>query len=358
MRYFLMLLIGSMFVLNSCESPNTNKTEVLNQDFQIVFYNVENLFDTIDTPDKMDEEFTPSSEKKWNSERYFTKQKHLAEVIKSIGENQFPALIGLEEVENRAVLEDLAQQDVLSDAHYKIIHYESPDFRGIDNALLYRPDVFEPIYEEAIAVKMPDSIAYINGHKLTNRDILYVKGIIHQKDTLHIFINHWTSMYYGEKETVPHRNYCAYVLKQKTDSILDFNPMANIIAGGDLNEDVFAPAVNTVLKVDTSFNTIQNDHLYNLTYDLFTKQGRGTYNYKGEWGVLDHIIVSGALLSKNNSIYTNQNWINTFDSDMVMNYYDNKFGKGKRPNRTYGGNRYFGGYSDHLAIYLKLNIVN
>lgn len=358
MRYFLVLLIGSVILFYSCQSPTSSAKEGINDDIQIVFYNVENLFDTIDEPDKMDEEFTPGSEKKWNSERYFTKLKNLSQVIDSIGENEYPAIVGLEEVENRAVLEDLVQQEAIVDAQYKIIHFESPDFRGIDNALLYRPDIFNPIFQEAIPIQMPDSIANINDHELTSRDILYVKGIVYGKDTLHIFVNHWTSMYYGEEETIPHRKYCASILKQKTDSILTLNPQANIIAGGDLNENVFAPAVNTILKVDTSFNNIQNHQLYNLTYYLFTKQGCGTYNYRGEWGILDHIIVSGALLQKDHSIQTQKDWIKTFDSDMVMNFYENKYGKGKRPNRTYGGNNYYGGYSDHLAIYLNLKIVN
>lgn len=357
MRYYLIFLSGLFLLFTACKSQQTQSEKPTELDVQIVFYNVENLFDTIDADGKWDEEFTPESEKQWNTERYFTKLSNLASVIDSIGQDRLPDIVGLEEVENRAVLEDLINQEALKEAQYKIIHYESPDFRGIDNALLYKSDVFEVLYQEAIPVLMPEEIAKIGEHEITTRDHLYVKGIIHRTDTLHIFVNHWTSMYYGAEETIPHRNYCAQVLKKHIDSILELNPLANIIIGGDLNEDVFAPAFSQHLKADTVFNDIQYNKLYNLSYPLFTKKAKGTYNFRGEWGVLDHIIVSGSLLNIVNPIYTKVDWAYTFDSDLVMNYYDNRYGKGKRPNRTFGGNNYYGGYSDHLPVYLNLKVV-
>jgi len=352
------LLISSFFILlSACKTPQSQSQKANDIDVQIVFYNVENLFDTIDAPGKWDEEFTPSSKKQWNTQKYQTKLAHLAAVIDSIGQDGLPDIIGLEEVENRDVLEDLVLQPAIREAQYKIIHYESPDFRGIDNALLYRPDVFEVLHQEAIPVNMPDEIAIIGKDTMTTRDHLYVKGILHRKDTLHIFVNHWTSMYYGAEETVPHRNFCADVLRAHIDSIFSLDPNANIVIGGDLNEDVFAPAFSAHLMADTTFNNIQNNRLYDLSYYFYTKDGKGTYNYKGEWGVLDHIIVSGALLNKARSIYTQIDWAHTFDSDLVMNYYNNRYGKGKRPNRTYAGNNYYGGYSDHLPVYLNLKVV-
>ncbi len=357
MRYLLLLLSGLILFFTSCKNPSPSGYKSSEIDVKIVFYNVENLFDTIGEPEKWDEEFTPNSKKQWNTERYLKKLDNLASVIDSIGENHLPDIIGLEEVENIAVLIDLVSQKALLEAQYNFIHYESPDFRGIDNALLYKPNVFEVLHQEAIPVVMPDEIARIGDHELTTRDHLYVKGLIHRKDTIHIFVNHWTSMYYGEEETIPHRNYCAYVLKTYTDSILAINPTANIIIGGDLNEDVFSPGTLNSLKADTSFKNIQNNKLYNLSYPLFTERGQGTYNYRGEWGVLDHIIVSGALLNKVNPAYTKKDWAHVFNSDLVMNYYDNQYGKGKRPNRTYGGNNYYGGYSDHLPVYLNLKVV-
>lgn len=357
MRYLFVLIGSFLLLLTACKTPQTQSQNAKEIDVQIVFYNVENLFDTIDAPGKWDEEFTPNSKKQWNTEKYHTKLGHLAAVIDSIGQDGLPDIIGLEEVENRAVLEDLVLQPALVEAQYKIIHYESPDFRGIDNALLYRPDVFEVLHQEAIPVNMPDEIAIIGKDTMTTRDHLYVKGILHRKDTLHIFVNHWTSMYYGAEETVPHRNFCADVLKTHVDSIFSKDSNANILIGGDLNEDVFAPAAIHHLKADTIFTNIQNKQLYNLAYYFFTQKNQATYNYKGEWGVLDHIIVSGSLLNKTNAAYTQKEWASVFDSDLVMNYYNNRYGKGKRPNRTYAGNNYYGGYSDHLPVYLNLKVV-
>jgi len=356
MKHLLYFFLG-LIILSSCHSEKKQSSTDQSKNLLIAFYNVENLFDTIHAEGKVDEEFTPSSKKNWNTEKYFHKLSQLAKVIDSIGGQQLPDMIGLEEVENTAVLKDLVEQKSIRKAHYQIIHYESPDFRGIDNALLYNPDVFTPIYQEAIPIIMPDSIASINNHKLTSRDILYVKGLVYGRDTLHIFVNHWTSMYYGEKETIPHRIYCASVLKQHIDSIMKSNVHANIILGGDLNEDVFGPAVVGIINPDTNYNEPQANRVYNMSHYLFTQKGQGTYNYKGVWGILDHIMVSGTLLRGENGIYTSKEQAHIFNSQMVMNKYNNRYGKGVRPNRSYAGNNYYAGYSDHLPIYLQLEIL-
>jgi len=360
MRTFLLSFLNLMLiVLISCNSGNQDKqqsTQTNSQIFTAVFYNVENLFDTIHTPGKSDKEFTPQSKKKWNSKKYYHKLKQLASVLDSIGGEKLPDIIGLEEVENNAVLEDLVKQTHIKSANYQIIHYESPDFRGIDNALLYNPKSFRPIYQKAIPITMPDSIGNINGHAITSRDILYVKGIVHKKDTLHILVNHWTSMYFGEKETIPHRKYCASVAKHQIDSIIATNPNANILLGGDLNEDVFGPAVMGIMKPDTNYTQPKQQNIYNLAHYLFTIKKQGTYNYRGEWGTLDHMMISGALLMPQNGIYTSPDMAHVFHSEMILNHYNNKYGKGVRPNRSFSGNRYFGGYSDHLPVYLQFII--
>lgn len=351
------ILISSLTILFFSCQPTETKTKSDNQDiFTVAFYNVENLFDTVHELNKVDEEFTPNSPKKWNTEKYNQKLQNIASVIDSIGGKTYPDIVGLIEVENRAVLEDLVAQPSIKDANYQIIHYESPDFRGIDNALLYNPESFEVLFQKAIPVNMPDTIKNITGVDITTRDILYVKGLVHKRDTLHLFVNHWTSMYYGEEETVPHRKYCAIVLKHEIDSIMAMNPNAQIVAGGDLNEDVFGPAVNGILNPDTLYDQSSSNRLYDLSYYLFTQKRKGTYNYRGVWGTLDHMIISGQLLNVNNSIYTTKDMAYTFDSPMVMNEYNNKNGKGIRPNRSYGGDNYYGGYSDHLAVYLQFHI--
>ncbi|MCK5775748.1 MAG: hypothetical protein KAH25_06225, partial [Bacteroidales bacterium] len=206
-KNFLIIVVSFVFVLSSCNSDIKQETKNKAKDkFTVVFYNVENLFDTIHEEGKVDEEFMPDSKKAWNTERYFHKLSQLALVIDSIGEQGLPDIVALEEVENTAVLEDLVKQKSISSANYKIIHYESPDFRGIDNALLYNAATFTPLYQQAIPVNIPDSI----GEKtITSRDILYVKGLVYGRDTLHVFVNHWTSMYYGAELTIPYRKYCA-----------------------------------------------------------------------------------------------------------------------------------------------------
>ena len=356
MRYFLVLISSLVVLLSSCKI-NENKGQTITSDtFTVAFYNVENLFDTIHVQGKSDKEFTPQSKKKWNTKRYFHKLERLSSVIDSIGGSSLPDIIGLEEVENRAVLEDLVMQESIKDANYQIIHFESPDFRGIDNALLYNPNSFQPLFQKAIPINMPDSINMMGKHKVTSRDILYVKGLVYGRDTLHIFVNHWTSMYYGEKETVSHRKYCAMVAKHQIDSIIAVYPEANILLGGDLNEDVFGPSTLGIMNPDMAYDEPKNDRVYNLSHYLYTVKEQGTYNYRGVWGTLDHMMVSGALLNKSNSFYTTKDDAHVFNSMMVMNKYNNRNGKGIRPNRSYGGNNYYGGYSDHLPVYLNFAI--
>lgn len=355
MKNIFLLIISFSLILISCDNDMHKKEDKTpkTEKFTVVFYNVENLFDTIHQEGKVDEEFMPDSKKKWNTEKYYHKLQQLALVIDSIGGQSLPDIIGLEEVENTAVLQDLVKQESIKDADYQIIHYESPDFRGIDNAMLYNAKTFTVISQEAIAVNIPDSISDLD---VTTRDILYVKGLVHGRDTLHVFVNHWTSMYYGKEETVPHRKFCATVLKEQIAFIRSVQPHANILIGGDLNEDVFGPAVMGVMNPDTLYDQPKTDRLYNLSHYLFTVKGQGTYNYRGVWGTLDHMMVSGTLLKKTNDIYTTKDDAHVFNSLLVMNEYNNKNGKGIRPNRSYGGNNYYGGFSDHLPVYLQFTI--
>lgn len=352
-KYFYLLIISFLLVFTSCKTSNNKAIQSKPATFTVAFYNVENLFDTIHDEGKSDKEFMPNSKKKWNTKRYNQKLKQLAWVIDSIGAETLPDIVGLEEVENRRVLEDLVKQEALADANYQIIHYESPDFRGIDNAMLYNPKYFTSLSQIAIPVNMPDSIATMGKHKVTSRDILYVKGLVHGTDTLHVFVNHWTSMYYGEDETVPHRKYCAYVAKHHVDSILAINKEAKILLGGDFNEDVFSPAINGVMNPDTLYDQPKFDRLYNLSHYLFTVKGEGTYNYRGVWGTLDHLFVSGALLDTKQGFHTSKDKAFVFKAEAILNKYNNRNGKGVRPNRTYGGNSYYGGYSDHLPIFIQ-----
>jgi len=341
-RIYLALLLPLLIGMFSCNLTRNQRV----QETAFIFYNVENLFDTIDTPDKNDQEFTPESEKAWNTARYQKKINDLSRVIAAVNEEALPAFIGLAEIENREVLEALAESDFLKDGKFRIAHKESPDRRGIDVALLYNPDVFTYLYHHAFEVTKDYD------RRFKTRDILYVKGLIDKKDTLHIFINHWPSRYGGQEKSEPNRLLAASVLRIRTDSILKKNPEADILIAGDFNDEPHNKSISEILEASNDCATVSSSGLYSLFLSL-DKQGVGTYNYRGEWNMIDNIIVSaGMLQQEKGELYVHCDSGKILRKDWMM--YDNtKIGE-KVPNRTYGGNNYFGGISDHLPVYVVL----
>ncbi len=316
-------------------------------DIRIMFYNCENFFDTYDDPDKWDEQFTPLGEKHWTYSKYKTKLYHIAKVITAVGGWQPPEIVGLCEVENRAVLEDLLNNSPLSVQGYKIIHYESPDRRGIDVAMLYQPSKFKPDTSYPIHVRFPQSL----GGKPT-RDILYVRGRDKWNDTLHVFVNHWPSRFGGHLETDPLRLFVAKLVRRKADSIFRLNPRANIVIIGDLNDFPTDVSLLKGLRTRVTFDTIVPDDLYNLSYYLQEVKGEFSHRHQGEGGILDQIIVSGALLDKRGPLYTTPDDAHVYKNQFLLEK-DPDY-PGYRPFRTYIGFRYIGGYSDHLPVYLDL----
>ena len=339
MKKFFPILLLSLLILTGCSVKKIGKTEIA----KIAFYNVENLFDTIDDPNVNDEEFTPEGRQNWNSEKYATKLEHISQVFLSMDSSQAPALIGMAEVENRQVLEDLIQKSHLSDFKYKIIHQESPDFRGIDVALIYRPDIYDPIVNNWFAINFPFDSAY------TTRDILYSKGNIFGDKVLHIFVNHWTSRSGGQEVTDTKRNFIATFLKSKTDSILSIEPNANILIMGDLNDNPTDVSITESLNALPISGPILKNKLYNLSLHKF-QNGEGTLYYNS-WDLFDQMIVSGNLLIENSSLIIAPSSIEIYNPDWIV-FEDNK--GIKRPNRTASGNRYYGGYSDHLPVYITI----
>ena len=313
---------------------------------RIIFYNVENYFDTYNDSIKNDDEFLPDKGKFWTKGRYFNKQKHIAQVIAGIGGWSPPELIGLCEIENHRVLSDLIRYTPLKNLNYKIIHKESPDKRGIDVALLYQKKKFSPISYEAIEIRYPFSNS-------TTRDILYVKGQTTFKDTLHIFVNHWPSRWGGQLETEQKRMYVASVLKSKTDSILISNSSANIIIMGDLNDYPENKSISKVLQAKYNYDKIQNKNLYNLSAYLQNQMHIGSHKHEGKWATLDQFIVSGALLSQTNKIYTSLKDVHIYNAGFLLEADENY--SGFTTFRTYIGYKYHGGYSDHLPTFLDLH---
>ncbi len=310
------------------------------QRFTVVFYNTENLFDTIDAPLTNDEEFTPSSEKHWNTQRYEKKLADISKVLSDAGGEDLPDVIGLAEVENGAVLNDLVNTPLLA-GKYKIVHEESPDERGIDVALLYRPDRFEYISHEKIPVTFPfDST-------LTTRDILYVKGKAPDGGVLNIFVNHWSSRYGGMAASEPKRMYCAVALRKRLDLLLTRDNHARILIMGDFNDEPTNRSVMDILHATDKRKNIYPGDLYDLFYDRHNLGNFGSYYYHGEWDMLDQFMVSYNLIDQKGKLSCHYDSGEVFKEPFMI--FKNKEGV-EVPDRTYGGPNYYGGVSDHFPV--------
>ena len=311
---------------------------------RFVFYNVENLFDIYDDSLTIDEEFTPEASKGWTANRYHDKLDRIAKTLTAAGEWNFPAFVGLCEVENRSVLQDLVEHRLLSAAGYGIIHRESPDSRGIDVALLYNPNIFSVLDSHWIP------IIFDVDPEMQTREILYVKGIVFEKDTLHIFINHWPSRWGGVEGSQPKRLTVAKKLREYTDSLFLFCRNPNILIAGDLNDNPVDSSVHRILGAEKQFDGSRNI-LVNLMFPVYEKQNEGSLKYKSDWEVYDQLIVSSALLDTI-ALHVQDNRAYIFSAPFLLT--DDEKYLGKKPFRTYAGPSYLGGFSDHLPVYLDL----
>ena len=324
--------------------PTTLEIAPITSQKTIAFYNVENLFDTVDDPENGgDNEFLPTATKQWTTERYEHKLNNIAEVIKGMN---YPIIMGLCEVENKKVVEDITKVATLSNYQYEVIHEQSPDHRGIDVALIYQPSVFELLEWKTFQVDIPDEqIA-----NFTTRDILLVKGQI-ETSIVYIFVNHWPSRSGGAVASEPRRTFVAAELRKAVDELQESDPDAKIIIMGDLNDEPTNKSVAEILQAKTSKNTsIVSTDLYNCTSDL-DDAGEGSYNYQGNWQMIDQIISTGNLLNTDAPLSVS-NFQVYKEGKLLFNHPDN----GLTPDRTYGGDNYFGGYSDHLPVYLEINM--
>jgi predicted extracellular nuclease len=305
--------------------------------FDLMSYNVENLFDTIDDPNKADEDFTPSGKLQWNSAKYYEHLNHTVDAITNNGTN-FPAVVGLIEVENGTVLNDLVNTSYLKEKGYQVVWYEGPDERGIDVALIYDSKKVTVVGSRPIPVVL-ESVSDPN-----TRDILKVSVKVGSED-YHLFVNHWPSRRGGLDESEMHRIKAASVLRKEVDQILSVNSKSNIICMGDFNDFPSNKSVHDVLRAGVS-----NEHsvLFNMMSD-FEVLKKGTHFYKGEWSPLDQFIVSYGMFD-NKCISANSFEVVTYD----FLYYTSKDGV-KSPARAYVGDSYKGGYSDHLPILMHVN---
>jgi len=314
----------------------------------IGFYNLENLFDTLDTPDTNDADFLPNGRLAWNTAKYVSKQQNMATVISQLATELTPdgvAILGVSEIENRSVLEDLVAQPALKSRNYQIVHYESPDERGIDVGLLYQPKYFQVLGSKAAPVRLKDSKT---GEPDFTRDILYVAGLFNG-EPLHLLVGHWPSRRGGEAGSGWMRAAAAAVCKRLSDSIQTLDPDAKIIVMGDLNDDPDNKSVAQVLKARRSADGLKPLDLYNPMYDLY-KNGTGTLAYKDSWNLFDQMIVSKGLVNKQvggwqlyKAHIFRQPWM--IQTEGAFRGY---------PFRTFVGEIFLNGYSDHLPVYLYL----
>ena len=312
------------------------------QNFKIMCYNVENFFDCVHDSLTNDSEFLPNGARGWTYAKYQKKQANIAKVISAVGGWDAPALVGICEVESRKCLIDLTRYSGLKNLRYKFLHHESPDPRGIDVALLYQPQEFKPIHDEAIPIQFSQT------PQSRTRDILFASGIIPTGDTLHVFVCHFPSRLDGELESEEKRIFVASVIRTKVDSIFKANKKPNIVIMGDFNDYPTNASLLEVLKARPLNDSISNHGLYNLMYKLHI-EGKGSNKHLGDWGALDQMIVSGNLLKPTNSIFTMQTDVHFFDADFLLE--NDKTYLGKQPFRTFVGMKYQEGFSDHLPIY-------
>ena len=304
----------------------------------IAFYNLENLFDTISDPNHNDDDFTPEGSKKWSLKRYKKKLYKLGKVLSKVGKQSSdgpPVLIGVAEVENKTALEHLISSQHLSHIDYGYIHYDSPDKRGIDCALIYHKPFFTVEHSQPIPLLIVDPL----GNEETTRDILYVRGKLNGEE-LHIFVNHWPSRHNKTDDTEFKRIKAAETLLAFIASIKTNTKIPNYIIMGDFND---GPASNSIK------NLVESEHLFNPMEKLLTPD-RGSANYLRTWMLFDQIIVSSSFLDQKKGTHSFAH-ANIFD-DQYLTEFKGRY-KGS-PYRTYAGHKYIGGYSDHFPVYITL----
>lgn len=311
----------------------------------VAFWNVENFYDTINEPTKNDEEFLPNGLNRWTSERYWKKIDRLGEVISQIGTDvnpDGPAVIGLAEIENINVLNDLVKNPQISARNYKPILIEGPDRRGVDVALLYNPKYFKLTSAKSYRLSDPTDTSF------ASRDQLLVSGTL-DGETMHFIVAHWPSRRGGEKRSRPKRELAAKLGRHIIDSLQKADPASKVIYMGDLNDDPVNASVYKHIGAYGKQTDSTGTQLYNPMYAMY-KNGIGSLAYNDSWNLFDQFLITSSLLIQHQTGFS-------FHSAKVFNRpflrQDNGNFKGY-PFRTYSGGTYSGGYADHFPVYLML----
>ncbi|HOO99284.1 MAG TPA: endonuclease/exonuclease/phosphatase family protein [Bacteroidales bacterium] len=337
-----MLVIVVMVFLSGQANSQTYRAGL------IAFYNLENLFDTINNDNVLDEEFTPDGLNRWTGVKYLKKLGNMAEAISRIGEDDGwkggPAILGVSEIENRGVLEDLIRHPLLREAGYQIVHYDSPDRRGVDVALLYRTAFFRVTASGSNELRIFNE----SGERVFTRDQLVVSGIF-DGEPMHFIVNHWPSRSGGELLTKPRRNEAAMLTRHLVDSLLAIDKEAKVFVMGDLNDDPTDESLRKYLRAVGNPEKMNEDEMFNCMYPLFRK-GVGSLYYRDGVNLFDQIVITQALTGKDYSSYKFYQ-ARVFNSQFLVQ----KDGQYKGyPLRTMVGTVFQGGYSDHFPVYVLI----
>jgi hypothetical protein len=337
MKYFVLLFIMILF----------GAVQTQHKVCIVAFYNLENFYDTVDNPIVNDDDFTPGGAKRYNGGIYRDKVNKLATVVSQIGTEASAsgaAMLGVAEIENDTVLNDLVHHPLLRQRHYRIIHFDSRDARGVDVGLLYNPNFFAPLRAEKLFVALPGR----SKDAFYTRDILYVTGHLNG-DLVHVYVNHWPSRRGGEERSAPARASAALVCRKHADSLLGKDPHARIIVMGDLNDDPTSASITRALNAAGDANKLPPGAFFNPWVKPYLR-GIGTLANRDAWGLFDQIILSPAWLDRDTARLCFHH-ATIFARDFMKE--DHGPFKGY-PMRTWDGNQYRGGYSDHFPTYVVL----
>lgn len=349
-RLLIVLLAAMMTTPLQAQEKDSGKSYKLGL---VGFYNIENLFDTIDDPHKRDEEFLPDGKNAWNTEKYNRKLHNIAYAISTIGtcdddKIKSPdglAVLGLSEMENITVLQDLVKQPEIADRNYQIIHYDSPDRRGVDVALLYNPKYFKVTNVKKYRFVCPGQPNFVS------RDQLVVTGLFDDEE-MSFIVMHWPSRYGGEKRSLPGRIAAAELCRHITDSILNEKHDAKVIMMGDYNDYPTNKSITDYLRAKGKVSEMGEGDYFNPMWKMH-QNGEGTSYYRDVKGVLDQMVITPALLKdENNPFATYQMLKPVVHSKEFLKQHGGRYNG--YPNRTFAGGVWLGGYSDHFPVYLIL----
>ena len=334
------LLIAAVLVTGFAQKPH-----------MVVFYNLENLFDTINDPDKWDDEFLPDGDKKWNSVKYQKKLSNMERVLFDIAaiNKNFPVVIGVSEIENRLVLEDLIAQPKLAHGNYRIVHYDSPDRRGVDCAFFYRPDIFKLEGSKAHKFDMPGMPNFYT------RDLVTMWGTI-EGEPFFFLVSHWPSRLGGKEASDPKREAAARQCRRIADSVRMANPNTKVVIMGDLNDDATDKSITEVLGAKGNIKKLVAGDLYNPYIDVL-KAGYGTLAYRDAWNLFDNIIISENLATGSTGKLKLQRGEGTkfYGNIFRRPYMLQREGQYKGyPLRSFVGNNFQNGFADHFPVYIYI----